>query len=148
MQTAATESTWPVMGAIKWTRTYHAMLATPLTERDVLDRPPALRGDAGAHVASAAYLAGRRAFGAVDSWLGLLAIPAAVLIGPAFAMPIAASRPRVEHDRSFLAVFRFVIMPMFLFSGTFFPVRQLPLVLELARLRHAAVARRRALPRR
>ena len=27
---------WPVMGAIKWTRTYYAMTATPLTERDVL----------------------------------------------------------------------------------------------------------------
>ena len=36
MQTAATESSWPVMGAIKWTRTYYAMTATPLTERDVL----------------------------------------------------------------------------------------------------------------
>ena len=34
MQTAATESRWPVMGAIKWTRTYYAMIATPLTERD------------------------------------------------------------------------------------------------------------------
>ena len=43
MQTAATESSWPVMRAIKWTRTYHAMIATPLTERDALRRPSAVR---------------------------------------------------------------------------------------------------------
>ena len=34
MQTATIESSWPVMAAIKWSRVYHAMIATPLTERD------------------------------------------------------------------------------------------------------------------
>ena len=36
MQTAALESTWPVMAAVKWLKTYDAMLATPLRVRDVL----------------------------------------------------------------------------------------------------------------
>jgi len=36
METAIVETTWPVMGAIKWHRIYYAMLATPLTVTDVL----------------------------------------------------------------------------------------------------------------
>ena len=46
-------------------------------------------------------------------------------------MPIAAYAATTESDSSFPPIFRFVIVPMFLFSGTFFPVSQMPLVLEL-----------------
>src|SRR5438067_11088438 len=35
LQTAADEGTFPVMGALRWTRTYYAMSATPLTSRDI-----------------------------------------------------------------------------------------------------------------
>jgi lipooligosaccharide transport system permease protein len=130
MQTATTESSWPVMAAIKWSRTYHAMIATPLTERDafvghqlfVLTR---------VFTSAAAYLLIIAAFGAVSSWLGVLTIPAAVLIGLAFSMPMAAIAATVEEDRTFVTIFRFLIVPMFLFSGTFFPVDQLPLAFEL-----------------
>jgi lipooligosaccharide transport system permease protein len=130
MQTAATESSWPVMGAIKWTRTYYAMTATPLTERDVLIGHQ-LFVLTRVLTASAAYLIVVAAFGAVHSWLGLLAIPAAVAIGTAFSLPMAAYAASTEADTSFPPIFRFVIVPMFLFSGTFFPVSQMPLVLEL-----------------
>jgi lipooligosaccharide transport system permease protein len=131
MQTAATESSWPVMAAIKWSRVYHAMIATPLTERDaflghqlfVITR---------VFTSAAAYLAVIAAFGAVSSWLGVLVVPAAVLIGTAFSMPMAALAAIVEDDRTFVTIFRFLIVPMFLFSGTFFPVSQLPLGFELA----------------
>jgi lipooligosaccharide transport system permease protein len=130
MQTAATESSWPVMAAIKWSRVYHAMIATPLTERDaflghqlfVITR---------VFTSAAAYLAIIAAFGAVSSWLGLFVVPAAVLVGTAFSMPIAAIAASVEDDRTFVTIFRFVIVPMFLFSGTFFPISQLPLGFEL-----------------
>ena len=81
--------------------------------------------------AGAAYLVVVAAFGAVNSWLGLLAIPVAVLIGTAFSMPMAAYAATSESDSSFPPIFRFVIVPMFLFSGTFFPVSQMPLALEL-----------------
>jgi lipooligosaccharide transport system permease protein len=130
MQTAATESSWPVMGAIKWTRTYYAMTATPLTERDVLIGHQ-LFVVTRVLTASSAYLLVVALFGAVNSWLGLLAIPVAVVIGTAFSMPMAAYASSVEHDHSFPPIFRFLIVPMFLFSGTFFPVSQMPLVFEL-----------------
>jgi lipooligosaccharide transport system permease protein len=130
MQTATTESSWPVLAAIKWSRTYHAMIATPLTERDafvghqlfVLTR---------VFTSAAAYLVVIAAFGAVSSWFGLLTIPVAVLIGLAFSMPMAAIAASIEDDRTFVTIFRFLVVPMFLFSGTFFPVDQLPVGFEL-----------------
>ncbi|HEY8104187.1 MAG TPA: ABC transporter permease [Gaiellaceae bacterium] len=131
MQTAATESSWPVMGAIKWTRTYYAMTATPLTERDVLIGHQ-LFVVTRVFTASAGYLLVVALFGAVNSWLGLLAIPVAVLIGTAFSMPLAAYAASRESEATFPPIFRFVIVPMFLFSGTFFPVSQMPLAFELA----------------
>ena len=131
MQTAATESSWPVLGAVKWTRTYYAMTATPLNERDVL-LGHQLFVFTRVLTASAAYLLVVAAFGAVSSWLGLLAVPAAVLIGTSFSMPMAAFAATRESESTFPPLFRFVIVPMFLFSGTFFPVSQMPLAFELA----------------
>jgi lipooligosaccharide transport system permease protein len=130
MQTATIESSWPVMAAIKWSRVYHAMIATPLTERDafvghqlfVITR---------VFTSAAAYLAIIAAFGAVPSWLGLLVVPVAVLIGTAFSMPMAALAAAIQEDRTFVTIFRFLVVPMFLFSGTFFPVSQLPLAFEV-----------------
>ena len=131
MQTAAAESSWPVMGAIKWTRTYYAMTATPLTERDVLIGHQ-LFVVTRVLTASAAYLLVVALFGAVSSWLALLAVPVAVVIGTSFSMPMAAFAATRESEATFPPIFRFVIVPMFLFSGTFFPVEQMPLAFELA----------------
>jgi lipooligosaccharide transport system permease protein len=106
------------------------MTATPLTERDVLVGHQ-LFVITRVLVSSAAYLLAVALFGAVSSWLGLLAIPVAVLVGTSFSMPLAAWAVSREGDHSFPPIFRFVIVPMFLFSGTFFPVEQLPLAFEL-----------------
>lgn len=131
MQTATIESSWPVMAAIKWSRVYHAMIATPLTERDAFVGHQ-LFVVTRVFASAAAYLAVITVFGAVDSWWALLVVPVAVLIGTAFSMPMAALAAAVEEDRTFVTIFRFLIVPMFLFSGTFFPVSQLPLAFELA----------------
>jgi lipooligosaccharide transport system permease protein len=65
-------------------------------------------------------------FGAAASPLVVLAIPAAVLTGLAFAAPIAAFSATQKTPERFAAIFRFGITPLFLFSGTFFPVESLP----------------------
>jgi lipooligosaccharide transport system permease protein len=131
MQTAAVESTWPVMGAIRWTRTYYAMAATPLNERDIL-LGHQLFVLTRVLTASAAYLLAVALFGAVHSWLALLVIPVAVLIGTAFSMPLAGYAATRENEATFPPILRFVIVPMFLFSGAFFPVSQMPLAFEIA----------------
>lgn len=125
MQLAAFESSWPVLAAIKWSRQYHAMLATPLRVRDVVIGHQAFIAGR-MFVTAAVYLLVIAGFGGVESPLALLAVPVAVLVGLAYSLPIAAWGARTEHEGSFVAIFRFVILPMFLFSGTFFPITQLP----------------------
>jgi lipooligosaccharide transport system permease protein len=130
MQTAANEASYPVMGAIKWIRTYHGMLATPLGVVDVLVGHLLWMTFRVLSTATI-FLLVMTAFGATSSWLAVLVIPAGVLTGMAFAAPIAALAASQDNDQSFAALFRFVIIPMFLFSGTFFPVSQLPRGLQI-----------------
>lgn len=125
MQIGANEAMYPVMGAIKWVRTYFAMLATPLRVVDVL------RGHLGwiavrLMTVSAIYLGVVAAFGVVRSPLAILAFPVAVLTGLAFAAPIAAFAATQDKDVGFTSIYRFGLIPLFLFSGTFFPVTELP----------------------
>ena len=125
MQIAAFESSYPVMAAIRWTRSFHAMLATPLRVRDVvLGHQLYVASRVG--VVAAIYLVVLTAFDAVRSPLALAAWPAAVLLGLSFSAPIAAFAAWLQRDEGFNALFRFGIMPLFLFSGTFFPVSRLP----------------------
>jgi lipooligosaccharide transport system permease protein len=129
MQIASFESSWPVLSAIKWDRQYLAMLATPLRVRDVLLGHQAFVAARLTGIATV-YLVVITAFGGVSSPLAILAIPVAVLVGVAFSAPIAAWAAHTETEVSFVAIFRFVILPMFLFSGTFFPISNLPAALE------------------
>jgi lipooligosaccharide transport system permease protein len=129
MQLASFEASWPVLSSIKWTRQYHAMLATPLRVRDVA---LAQQGFIAARMlmTAAVYFVVIVAFGAVATPLGVLAVPVAVLVGLSYSTFIAAWAAHTDNEASFVAIFRFVILPMFLFSGTFFPIDRLPAVLE------------------
>ena len=70
------------------------------------------------------------AFGASRSALLVLAIPVGVLTGLAFATPIMAFTATQRTPDRFAALFRFGITPLFLFSGTFFPIESLPSFLQ------------------
>jgi len=125
MQSAAFEATFPIMGGLVWNRVFHAMFATPISARDIA-------------LGNLAWIAARLTlvatvftlvivlFGAAESPLVVLAIPAAVLTGMAFAAPIAAFSATQKTPNKFNAIFRFGITPLFLFSGTFFPLDSLP----------------------
>src|SRR6185437_2352432 len=129
MQIGTNDATYPVMGAIKWMRTYQAQLAAPLGVYDVLLGHLAWIAARLAIVVSI-YLAVMAAFGVVYSPYAILALPAGVLTGLAFAAPVSAFAATQDKDSSFSTLYRFAIIPMFLFSGTFFPVSQLPTWLE------------------
>ena len=129
MQTGAFENTFPVMAKTTWWKTYDAMLATPLRVRDLV------LGDLGwsairLTISATAFVAVMMVFGAIAPAGALLALPAAVLTGMAFACPIFAFSATQKKDNAFSVLFRFVITPLFLFSGTFFPIEQLPDVIE------------------
>jgi len=125
MQIGTVEGSWPVLGSIKWTRGYYAMLATPLGVREVMVGHQLWMATRVA-TSSAVYLAVIAMFGGIHSPLAILAWPVCVLIGVAFSAPMAAYAAHSDSERSFVAVFRFAIVPMFLFSGTFFPITRLP----------------------
>jgi lipooligosaccharide transport system permease protein len=129
MQIAAGESLWPVMGGMKWLRTFHGMVSTPLGPGDVYTGNLAFTGFR-VGMSGSVFLVVATALGGVASPWAVLAIPAAVLTGLAFAAPLAAFAATRETDQSFALTMRLVIAPLFLFSGTFFPISQLPPVLE------------------
>jgi lipooligosaccharide transport system permease protein len=125
MQIATNDTTWPVLGSIKWMRTYLAMLAAPLNVYDVLRGHLAWVATRISIVVSI-YLAVMALFGTIYSPWAIVALPAGVLTGMAFGAPMAAFAATREKDVAFITIYRFVIVPLFLFSGTFFPVSQLP----------------------
>jgi lipooligosaccharide transport system permease protein len=129
MQTAAAETTYPIMGRLMWNRTYEALLNTPMRVLDLV---------AGEMLwltlrlvgVSVLFLAVAAMFGAVLSPLALLSIPVATLTGLAFGTPIFALSGVLRKDNGYNAINRFIVIPLFLLGGAFFPISQLPRMLQ------------------
>ncbi|MDQ1508964.1 MAG: lipooligosaccharide transport system permease protein, partial [Actinomycetota bacterium] len=75
---------------------------------------------------SVVFLLVAAAIGAVPSAWGVLAIPASALCAAAFCAPLAAYSVGLESDLAFPVIMRIGVLPLTLFSGTFFPISQLP----------------------
>lgn len=135
MQMAVGETTYPVMGGIKWQKTYHAQMATPLEVRDIVN---AHLGFVLVRVASACavFMLVLAPFGVFASWWGpVLAWLAQVLVGMAFGTVVFGVSARMRSEEGFGIIFRLGVVPLVLFSGAFFPVSNLGPVLEwVARL--------------
>lgn len=126
VQIAASEASYPVMGGFKWSRIYHAMIAAPLTAGQLVGGQLAWIG-LRMVMSGAAYLAVIALFGGVRSGWVLASLAAATVCGLTVAAPIVALAATINNEGStFGSLFRFVILPMTLFAGTFFPVSQLP----------------------
>ncbi|HRE02587.1 MAG TPA: ABC transporter permease [Ilumatobacteraceae bacterium] len=129
MMIASVESMWPVYDGVAWGRHYESVVATPLTPGDI----------AWSH---ALWMAVRSGLGAITVALAMALFPAvrslglvpatavATLGGVAIGMPLAAWAISRQREGSFPIIQRFVIVPLFLFGGAFFPIEQLPLVLR------------------
>lgn len=125
MQTAVGETTYPVMGLIKWQKVYDSMLATPL-------QVPHLVGATLGFVAfrlvttCGVYMLVLAPFGVFESWWGPpLAFLAQVLVGMVFAAWVYGVSARLKDEQGFGVLFRVGVFPLFLFSGAFFPVANL-----------------------
>ncbi|GAB2672838.1 ABC transporter permease [Kribbella swartbergensis] len=125
LQIAVGEATYPVMSGFKWQKYYYSMIVTPLRAADVVYGQ---LGFIAFRVTSTClvFLIVITAFGGLRSPLGLLGLPVALLVGMAVASPVAAYATTLENDSGFAMIFRFGVVPAFLFSGAFFPVSQLP----------------------
>ncbi len=129
MQLGEGESLWPVLASVKWLRTYHAAVATPLEPRDILAGKLSwvVTRALGTGVIYTIVIA---SFGALSSWWALTLPLIGVLITLAFAAPLVAFAATVESDASFTTIYRFAFVPMFLFSATFYPVSAYPAYLR------------------
>ena len=125
MQTAFGEALYPVLGSVKWVQNYFAAAASPLRPADVF-RGHLLFVTLRLAMNCGIFLAVIAAFGALRSALAILALPAAVLTGLAFAPALMGWAVTRTRDTSFSVLMRFLMLPLFLFSGTFFPITQLP----------------------
>ena len=129
MQAAAFESTFLIMAGLVWNKVFHAMYATPITPRDIA-LGSLLWIATRLTLVSSIFVLVIVVFGAAQSPLIILAIPASVLTGLAFAGPLAAFAATQSTPDRFSTIFRFGITPLFLFSGTFFPIGSLPAQLQ------------------
>lgn len=126
LQTAAASATFPVMAGFHWVKYYHGMAATPLTPRKICDGKILWIG-LRVLFSSTIYLGIIAAVGGLHRWQGVLGVFAATLCGLAFATPVLAISASVSPEgQAFNILFRFVVTPMFLFSGTFYPISTLP----------------------
>jgi lipooligosaccharide transport system permease protein len=125
MLVCSQDSLWPLLDGFLWSNSYRAMTATPLTPAQVAGglslwhATRALMTVVGVAVVLTFFADTR-------TWGLLAAVPAGVLTGLAFALPLTAWTASREGDASFPAILRFAIIPMFLFAGVFYPIDQLP----------------------
>jgi lipooligosaccharide transport system permease protein len=130
IQGAIDESVYPTLEGFKWNKTFFSMNATPLS---------------GNHIAMGVFLNSlirviftaviywlvMLAFGVLESPRAWLAIFTAVMAGAAFGALMQALAGMLENEDVFFTVLgRFVIMPLFLFSGTFYPLTNMPIYLQ------------------
>lgn len=126
MQVAVARATYEVWGSCNpWSGAYRSMQASPISVAQIFSGHMAwvvFR----LFVASAAYLAISAAFGAVHSPEAAGDLLVGPLVGLSFTTPIAAYSVSARIDAPFSVIFRLLMMPLFLFSGTFFPISELP----------------------
>lgn len=124
MMGAIMDATWNVFFKIHESRLYHAMLATSLGPMDVALGEISwalLRGA----LYSSAFMVVVTPLGLIKSWWGLLAIPAGAVIGFGFAaigMACTSYMTSFQH----MGLINIVLLPITLFSGSFFPLSILP----------------------
>ena len=129
MQTGVFESTYPILAAIMWIKTYDAMLATPVSAHDIVLGQVGWMGIRLAMVTGVFFVV-MVLFGFVSSVSAILAWPVAILTGLAFSIPVMAFTSQQTKDTGFNVLFRFVVTPLFLFAGIFYPISQLPDAIE------------------
>ena len=127
---AAEEFTYPMLMGFKWNPIFFAMNAAPISGAQIVN---------GIYIAVVArmlpttllYFVVMLLFGAVPLATGILVVPIAILAAMSIGIVISSYTAGVENDTSQMAlIMRFGITPILLFSGTFFPLTQLPIWLQ------------------
>ena len=131
MELAASEAAWPILARVAWVRIYHAIVATPLNAADVM-------------VGAIAFIVGKVTFAAaffacVLLLTGIATSPSgavgmvgvSLLTAFAFGAPMVAFSVTQKSDQGFAFIFRLIITPLAFFSGTYFPIQNLPFAAQI-----------------
>lgn len=125
---------WPVMAGHRWIGHHRAMVATPIGPRQLAAGYLSwvtLR----ALMQASVFCAVAAVLGGVASGWAVLAPPVAAFAAAAFCAPLMAFTARADSDGPFDPILRVFVTPLYLFSGSFFPISQLPDALQwVARL--------------
>ena len=130
VMTAAGEMTYPVMSGFKWQRIYYGPLASPISPGQIAFGH--LLAVSFRFIAQATVFWGlMQLFGASASGWSWLVIPIGVLSALSFASLLQAYAATLRDEGfQFAFIQRFIVMPMFLFAGTFFPLSAMPVYLQ------------------
>ncbi|PFG31997.1 ABC transporter permease [Paramicrobacterium agarici] len=129
-EAAAEEFSYPIMLGFKWNPIFTGMGASPVTPGQIIDGQ-VIAVTVRIAVTSGLYYLFMLLFGAVPGELGWLSLFTAVLTGLAFGTLLMAYVATLENDSGQIAmVMRFLVLPLTLFSGTVFPLTQLPWFLQ------------------
>lgn len=124
------EVTFPTMAGLVWDKGFFAINATSVSAVQIANGVMIVALSRGLFT-SGLYLAILVIFGAVplSSVFGLIA--SSMLAAWGWASIMLAVTVRLERDEGYFAIIsRFVVAPMFLFSGTFYPLEQMPIFLQ------------------
>ena len=148
MGASATEAMYPVMSGFKWQRLYYGAAASPLSPGQIA-MGHLLGACARFVIQAVVFWVFLIAFGAARSPWSPLTIPIAVLGALSFGAPLQAySATLRDEGTSFNFVARFILTPMTLFAGTFFPLTAMPVYLRwigwVSPMWHATQLARRA----
>lgn len=125
MQVAAVEATYPVMSGLKWQKTYYAAQASPLGAGEIAAGHLMFIGFR-VSTSCLVFAIVLAPFGVYASVFGaIVAFVVSLMVGLAFATVIYGFAAGVASEQWFALLFRLGILPMFLFSGAFFPIANL-----------------------
>lgn len=130
IQGAMDETVYPTLEGFKWNKNFFAMNATPLSGNQIA-RGVFLTAFIRTIFTVLIYWLVMFIFGALDSSTAWLAIPTAIFAGASFGAIMQSLAAKLENEDIFFTIVgRFVIMPLFLFSGTFYPLSSMPIFLQ------------------
>jgi lipooligosaccharide transport system permease protein len=124
------ETVFPTIEGFKWRKLFFAQNATPITGRQIAIGVY-LAAICRAIFSVIVYYILLLLFDVVNFGNSVLLIPIALLGGGAFGALMLYAAAKIEKEDQFFNILgRLVIMPMFLFSGTFFPLSSMPIYLQ------------------
>jgi lipooligosaccharide transport system permease protein len=126
LQIAIGEASYSTYSRFEWSRVWWGIISVPVTPIQIADAQNLFIATRLA-VSSTMYYLVLLVFGAAGGPAGVLMIPIAVLCAMACASPVVALAAKMKEEGGrFNLIFRFGVIPMTLFSATFFPIDRLP----------------------